>query len=184
MSGLRVAVAGERGSYAEEAAIALLGEAAVLLSCASFADGLAAVRTGDVDRAVIPVENSITGAVLPATELVERSGLSRVAEVTLAIHHHLVGCPGATLTGIRAVESHPVALAQCGRFLAAHPQIRPVPSADTGTCIRRVVESGDVTRAAIGSLRAAALYGGTVLHAGVQDHPDNWTRFVLLASRS
>jgi prephenate dehydratase len=181
VSGPRVAIAGERGSYAEEAALALLGESIVLVPHRSFAEALAAVKAGEADHAVIPVENSIVGPVLPAADLVDRSGLSVVDEIALGIRHHLVACPGATLEGLRSVESHPVALAQCARFLAAHPQIRAAPSDDTGTCVKRVVESGDVTRAAIGSVRAAHLYGGLVLNGCFEDESGNQTRFVLLS---
>ncbi|MDB4951851.1 MAG: prephenate dehydratase [Gemmatimonadetes bacterium] len=181
MSPPRVSIAGERGSYAEDAAIRLLGDAIVLVSRASFAEALAAVQAGAADHAVIPVENSIVGAVRAAADLVGASGLAVMDEVTIAIRHHLIVCPGATLDSLRSVESHPVALAQCGRFLAAHPTLRRIPGGDTGGCVRRVVNSGDPSRSAIGSLRAAHVHGGVVLCGRLEDSADNRTRFVLLA---
>jgi prephenate dehydratase len=183
VTAVRAAIAGARGSYAEEAAISLLGGDVVLVCRPAFADAVAAVEAGAAERAVIPVENAIVGAVHAGVDAVEASGLHVVGEVTLSIRHYLVACPGATLDEIRTVESHPVALAQCRRFLAAHPQIEAIAADDTASCIRRVVEGGDVTRSAIGSSRAVELYGGTVLNVDVQDRPDNWTRFVLVTGR-
>jgi prephenate dehydratase len=103
------------------------------------------------------------------------------AEVVIPIAHSLIGCAGARLEDVRVVESHPVALAQCQRFFAAHPQMEYRAANDTAASVRRVVERGDKSIAAIASCRAAKLHGGEILQRNLQDHAENYTRFVLLS---
>jgi chorismate mutase / prephenate dehydratase len=86
------------------------------------------------------------------------------------------------LDQIKTIKSHPVALAQCVRFLAAHAHLRPLATEDTAGSVAQVIESGDVTRAAIASRRAAEIYGGVILQEHLEDHRENYTRFVLLTS--
>ena len=89
-----------------------------------------------------------------------------------------------TLETIQTVESHPVALAQCERFFAAHPKLKGLAADDTAGSVRRAVESGDITRAAIGGKRAAEIYGGKILREHIEDHTENYTRFALLSQKS
>src|SRR5207344_2317387 len=105
-----------------------------------------------------------------------------LAEIILPVTHFLVACPEATIETIQTVESHPAALGQCERFFAGHPYIRRVAGDDTAGSIRRAIESGDPTRAAIGGRRAARLYGGIILREHIEDHSENFTRFALLAA--
>ncbi|MCA1816683.1 MAG: prephenate dehydratase [Acidobacteria bacterium] len=177
----RVAFQGERGAFSEEAAVALLGERVRLVPRPTFESLFASVGDGAADLALAPVENSLAGTVHQTYDLLVASRLAITAEVIHPISHHLVGCPGATLESIREVESHPVALAQCERFFAANPHLRRVASDDTAASVRRVVERGDPTRAAIAGARAARLYGGTTLRERLEDHRENYTRFLLLA---
>jgi len=177
----RVAFQGERGAFSEEAAVTLLGERARLVPRPTFESLFAAVAEGAADLALAPVENSLAGTVHQTYDLLLESRLTITAEVIHPISHNLVGCPGATIESVRAVESHPVALAQCERFFAANPHVRRVPSDDTAASVRRVVERGDPTRAAIAGARAARLYGGITLRARLEDHRENYTRFLLLA---
>src|SRR5690606_35930342 len=102
----------------------------------------------------------------------------------LPVSHFLIGPSGATLETIETVESHPAALGQCERFLAAHPDIKAHSSDDTAGSVKRAVESGDLRRAAIGSRRAAAIYEGEIIRSHIEDHDQNFTRFVLLAAES
>lgn len=178
----RVAFQGERGAYGEEAVAALMGRGARAVPCPTFESLFASVGEGRADYALVPLENSLAGEVGPALDLLAQSELSIMREVVIRISHCLVGCRGATLAGLRAAESHPVALAQCTRFFAAHKGIRPVASDDTAASVRRVVERGDATRAAVASLGAARLYGGVVLAERLEDDAENYTRFVLLAA--
>ena len=179
--GPRVAFQGERGAFSEEAAFALLGECVRPVPRPTFESLFGAVREGVADFVLAPVENSLAGTVHQTYDLLVESRLTITAEVIRPITHNLIGCAGTTFESIRTIESHPVALAQCLRFFAANPQVRRVASDDTAASVRRVVESADPTRAAIASARAARLYGGTILRERLEDHSENYTRFLLLS---
>jgi prephenate dehydratase len=106
-----------------------------------------------------------------------------VGEVLLPVHLCVVALPSATLETLRSVESHPMALKQCRRFLATHPRLVARPASDTAGAARAVARSGDRTRAAIASRHAASLNGLSILVDGAQDHARNTTRFVVLGRR-
>jgi prephenate dehydratase len=107
--------------------------------------------------------------------------LTATEEVTIRVEQQLIGCPGAVFDEIEAVESHPVALAQCRSFFAEHPQILMIESDDTAGSVAQIIAGGDSRRAAIASRRAAEIYGGVILRENVEDDPENYTRFVLLS---
>ncbi|HUJ39375.1 MAG TPA: prephenate dehydratase [Candidatus Acidoferrales bacterium] len=185
MSGetVRVAFQGEPGAFSEEAAERLLGDQVVTLPRGTFESAFAAVEEGEADALVVPIENSLAGSVLRVYDLLLESGLTIAAEAVLPIELHLIGCAGATLEGIRSVESHPMALAQCERLFAKNRGWARVVAEDTAGSVRGVVESRDTARAAIAGPHAAAHYGGTILMHGVQDDAGNFTRFLLLTER-
>jgi len=178
--GTRVAFQGEPGAFSEEAAVQLLGEAITTVPRATFDATFHAIAEHAADALLVPVENSLAGSVLRVFDLLLESDLTIAAETILPIEHHLIGRPGATLAGIRSVASHPMALAQCERFFAAHPELKRVPAEDTAGSVREMFERQDNTRAAIAGRRAAAHYGGVILASDGQDHAENFTRFVLL----
>ncbi|MGH9942452.1 MAG: prephenate dehydratase [Pyrinomonadaceae bacterium] len=178
---LRCAFQGERGAFSEEAAVRLLGEEIELVPCATFEKLFATVGEGAAELALAPVENTLAGSVHRVYELLAESRLRIAAEVVIPIAHHLVGCPGAKPEQLQSVESHPVALAQCERFFAARPHLARLATDDTAASVRRVVSAGDPARAAIGSRRAAEMYGGAIFAEHLEDHAENYTRFVLLA---
>jgi prephenate dehydratase len=178
----RVAFQGERGAFSEEAAVKLLGEDIQLVPRPTFESLFVAIDEGAVDYVLAPVENSLAGSVHRSYDLLLESSLHISAEVIIPIRHHLIGCAGAAFDEIRSVESHPVALAQCERFFAAHPQLQRIATEDTAGSVAKVVERRDPTRAAIASIRAANIYGGTMLRKNLEDHAENYTRFVLLTS--
>jgi prephenate dehydratase len=178
----RVAFQGERGAFSEEAAVKLLGEEIQLVPRPTFESLFVAIDEAAADYVLAPVENSLAGSVHRSYDLLLESSLHIAAEVIIPIRHHLIGCAGASFDGIESVESHPVALAQCERFFAAHPQLQRIATEDTAGSVAKVVERGDPTRAAIAGLRAANIYGGTVLRGNLEDHAENYTRFVLLTS--
>ncbi|MFL6208597.1 MAG: prephenate dehydratase [Pyrinomonadaceae bacterium] len=177
----RVAFQGERGAFSEEAAVRLLGAQLELVPCPTFESLFAAVAEARADCALAPIENSLAGSVHKVYELLLTSALHISGEVIIPIQHYLIGCPGAVLAEITTVASHPVALAQCERFFAAHPAIRRVGAEDTAGSVAQIVRQDDRTRAAIAGRRAADIYGGTILRAHLEDHSENYTRFVLLA---
>lgn len=180
----RVAFLGERGTFSEEAVIRLFGENCELVPRPTFEKLFAAIENGKADYILTPLENTLVGSVHRCFDLLLESSLNIVAEVILPISHFLIGCPGANLDSIESVESHPVALAQCERFFAAHPHLKRIAADDTAGSVRRVIESGDSTKAAIAGRRAAQIYNGAILQEHLEDFSENFTRFALLSSES
>jgi prephenate dehydratase len=177
---MRVAFQGEPGAFSEEAAVQLLGDGIATVPRPTFDSAFRAISDGVADALLAPVENTLAGSVVRVYDLLLESALTITAETILPIEHHLIGCPGATLGDVRSVASHPMALAQCERFFAAHPELKRVPAEDTAGSVREAIANGDKSRAAIAGRRAAAHYGGGILIAGIQDNAENFTRFVLL----
>ncbi len=177
----RVAFQGERGAFSEEAAIKLLGPQIELIPRPTFEAMFAAIVDGGADLVLAPVENSLAGSVYRCYDLMLESRLAIHAEVILPIRHNLIGPPGAKIEQVLAVQSHPVALAQCTRFFEEHPNIQRIVAEDTGGSVREVVRAGDRSRAAIASRRAAEIYGGDIVQSHLEDHPENYTRFLLLS---
>lgn len=177
----RVAFQGERGAFSEDAVLALWPNAEPV-PCRTVADVMRAASRGEVGCGVLPIDNTVVGAVVTTHDaLVGAPELHVIAEVILEIHQCLAANPGATLRTIEVVESHPVALGQCAAFLAGLPHVREQSASDTAGAARAVAESGDLRRAAIASLRAASRYGLIVLADHVEDRSDNQTRFVAVA---
>jgi prephenate dehydratase/chorismate mutase len=177
----RVAFQGERGAFSEEAGIKLLGRDIQCMPRPTFETLFTAVDEGIADCILAPIENSLAGSVHRCYDLLLDSQLQIAAEVILAIAHCLIGPTGTTFKQVMSVESHPVALAQCECFFAAHPRIQRIVSEDTAGSVREVVCRGDPTRAAIGPRHAAEIYGGCILREHLEDHSENYTRFLLLA---
>jgi prephenate dehydratase len=177
---LRVAYQGEPGAFSEEAAHALLGEPLRLLPQLEFAGVGDALRTGAADRGVIPVENSIHGSVTAAYDVLASGEFTVLAQVIRPIRLCVAARPGVSLADVRRVISHPVALAQCQRFLRGLEGADAVATHDTAGAAREVADAGDPSVAALSSRTAAERYGLQVLLEDVQDRPDNQTRFLLI----
>jgi len=177
--GGRCAYQGAPGAFSHEACTDLRpwDEA---VAYAGFAEAIAAVQSGEAGCALIPVENTTIGRIEPAAGLVETSGLRLVSEVWRPMRLALMACDGASLRSVRTAESHPVALRQCLGSLKAMG-LEPVEAFDTAGAAQGVAEAQDPTRAAVAPVRAAEVYGLTVLRADIHDNPDNRTRFVLLS---
>ena len=178
---IRVAFQGERGAFSEEAALTLLGHEIELVPQRTFAALYRSIDNGDADYVLAPVSNTIAGPVQASVELLQQSSLATVNEVRLQIEQHLIGCRGATLSGIESVQSHPVALAQCKRFFAEHPRLKPITADDTAGSVAEIMQRGDPTRAPIAGRRAAEIYGASIIRESIQDQPENFTHFVLLS---
>lgn len=177
----RVAFQGERGAFSEEAAVQLLGESITLVPRGSFESTFKAVEAGAADYILAPIENSLAGSVHRSFDLLVESRLTIVAEVIIPIVHHLIGLPGTSFEQIAAVQSHPVALAQCERFFSDHPRLKRIAAEDTGGSVREVIAARDPVRAAIAGRRAAGIYGGAILREHLEDDRENYTRFLLLS---
>ena len=177
---ITVAFQGERGAFSDEAARKLLGAAVESVPFRSFEDVFAAVMDGRVRCALLPIENSLAGSVVRNYELLAEEHLSIRGEVYLRISHHLVACPGVRLEDITHVYSHPVALAQCQRFIAEH-KLEAVAAYDTAGAVKDLMSSGSRDAGAIAGKWAAELYGGEIVASEIEDHHENYTRFLLLS---
>lgn len=173
---------GPRGTFSEEAAILFAGPDAEFVDFTSFPALVSAVETGLAAAAVLPIENSIEGAVSTTLDLlIHETNLKIAAEVVVQVRHFLVTMPGTELSAIKQVTSHPQALGQCRRFLErCLPGVEQVASLSTAGAVAEVAGAGDPSRAAIGPLRAYELYGGAILAHDIQDNRANVTRFVVL----
>jgi prephenate dehydratase len=178
----RIAFQGERGAFSEEAAVHLLGDKIETVPRPTFEALFSAIADGLADYVLAPIENTLAGSVHKSYDLLLESNLHVIRETISSIVHNLIAMPGAAFEQIASVESHPVALAQCESFFRAHPLIRRVASLDTAGSVRDVMQAGDPSRAAIAGKRAAEIYGGKILREHVEDHRENWTRFLLLSA--
>jgi prephenate dehydratase len=177
---VRVGFLGPEGTFTHEAAQAVEGDR---VPFATVHDVVEAVDNGTVERGVVPIENSVEGAVNATLDALAMDfpGVTIVGESVLAVHQALIARESVELSAITAVASHPQGLAQCARFLRTElPQARLVAATSTAEAVRSAVASGE-TIAAIAPARAAQLHGGAVLRERVEDDPDNATRFVVLA---
>jgi prephenate dehydratase len=176
-----VAFQGERGSFSEEAAYKLLGRGICVLPCETFAGIFESVTHGRANYCLAPIENTLAGSVYENFDLLLANNLHIVGEVSLRIVHNLIALPGTRFKDVRQVYSHPVALAQCGRFFAKNPKIERVISYDTAGAVKLLVERRPPGAAAIASRIAAEVYHARILATHLEDHRENYTRFLLLS---
>jgi len=179
---MATAFLGPRGSFSEEAALQR-AETDQLVAFSSFPALVSAVETGLADEAVLPIENSIEGAVSTTLDLLIHETALRISgELALPVRHFLVTRPGIPLENVRVVTSHPQALGQCRRFLErCLPGVEQEAALSTSGAVKDVTEGDDEHRAGIGTARAAELYGGAILAHDIQDVHTNVTRFIVLA---
>jgi prephenate dehydratase len=175
-----VAYQGHEGAFSDVAARELV-PGATTRGYPSFDAVAQAVDAGETEFGVLPVENAIAGPVPRNYELLwERPELRIRGETTLAVEMCLVGAPGTLIDGIREIRSHPVALEQVHRYAQARGWSRS-NTTDTAGAVREIVALADPTIAAVGPALAAEIYGGTILARAIQDEPENYTRFFLVA---
>ena len=179
---MKVAIQGELGSNSHMATLAMLSNCKILeiVACTVSAQVLAKVVSGEVDGAVLPIENSLHGSVAEHYDLLLELPVQIERESLLRIRHNVIAIPGVKLEAVRKVMSHPVALSQCRRWLAGHPEFEVVPFYDTAGSVKHLMAAGLRDVAGIAPELAAVEYGGEVLVAGVEDHAENYTRFHLV----
>jgi len=151
-----------------------------IIPCTVSAQVLAKVVEGQVEAAVLPIENSLHGSVAEHYDLLLELPVRIDGESLLRIRHNVIAMPGVKLEDVRRVMSHPVALSQCRRFLAWHLELEVVPFYDTAGSVKHLMTAGLRDVAGIAPELAAKVYGAEVLMAGVEDHAENYTRFHLL----
>jgi prephenate dehydratase/chorismate mutase/prephenate dehydratase len=170
---------GERGAYGESAARAYC-PSAVPISCAEFADVFSGVEKGQLDLGVVPVENSLEGAVTQVNDLLVETSLSIAGEVNIPVHHCLLALPETDYREIKVVYSHPQALAQCRGFISRN-RLEPRPYYDTAGAALMLSSGRPKAAAVIASSLCARLYGLEVLKENIEDHESNSTRFLVLS---
>lgn len=180
LSGARVAFAGEAGAFADVAAQKIAPDAA-RIPYPDFESAYRAVEAGEAESACLPVENSYEGDVGAVMDLAYTGSLSVSGVYDLAVEQHLLARPGAALSEITHVYSHPQALAQCAPFLKAHGFI-PVPAPSTSAAAKAVAESGDPKIAALAGKQAAETYGLSILASAVNAAANNTTRFAVFTA--
>ena len=157
-----------------------MGDDARIIPFSLSAEAFAALARAEVDAAVIPIENSLAGSVTEHFDLMLTHDVTVVREAQLRIRHNLIAISGASLNQIDRVFSHPVALAQCRRFLSEHPKMESFAFYDTAGSVKQLVELRDRHAAAIASAEAASYYGAQILVSDIEDNPENYTRFFYL----
>jgi prephenate dehydratase len=172
---------GERGAFSEDAARNLVGPAVQTIACRTFEEMFEAVSSGKADCAVAPIENSLAGSVHKNYDLLQEHDLTIVGETKVKIVHNLIALPGVALAEVRRVFSHPVALAQCERFIRSNPHIQFEEAYDTAGSVKMIVENRRRDEGAIAGASAAGVYGAQILVEAIEDNPKNFTRFLLLA---
>ncbi len=174
-----IAFQGELGAYSHQACVESYPEFNPL-PCKSFEDAIAAVRSGEAELAMLPVENSTFGRVADIHHLLPESGLHIIREAFVRVHINLMALPGVELSEIDHAMSHSMLLGQCRGFLAKHG-IKRVTGADTAGSARHVAELGQRNMAALASELAAEIYGLDVLARHIEDEGNNTTRFLVMS---
>jgi len=175
-----VAIQGITGSFHHIAAIKMFSDAVEVLPCLSFDDTVQSLLDGKTEAAIMALENSIAGSILPNYALIDTNDLLITAECYIDVQHHLLAYPDQGIEDIKEVHSHPMALLQCKEFLKQYPAIKLVEAKDTAHVAEWIHQQQIKGIAAIASLEAASYFGLTVLAESIQTISHNETRFVLV----
>jgi len=179
----KIAIQGIKGSFHHAVAMTCFHESIALEECLSFDALVDAVLRGQVSQAVMALENSIAGSIIPNYALIDQNDLSIVGEYNLTIHHNLMAIAGQSIEEIHEVHSHPMALLQCKEFFRDYPHIKLIESADTADAARMIVNDQKKGIAAIAPKAAASIYGLNILAESIQTIKNNITRFVIVQKR-
>ena len=175
----RIAFQGEPGAYSHQACHETYPELEAL-PCRTFEDAIAAVRSGEAELAMLPVENSTFGRVADIHHLLPESGLHIINEAFVRVHINLLALPGTKLAQVKSAMSHTMLLGQCREYLSQQG-IRRITGADTAGSAHHVAEAGDPTMAALASELAGEIYGLNVLARHIEDEGNNTTRFLVMS---
>ena len=177
-----VAFQGEIGAYSEEAAFRFFGFSIQTKPCESLDEVFKSVEQGEVKYGIVPIENSLEGSISRVYDLLLDSTLRVCGELELRIVHCLIGAQEARLDLIKKVYSHPQALGQCQAFLK-HLDCELIPTYDTAGSVKMIKEKGIMDGGAIASTRAAEIYEMKIIAKEIEDNPNNFTRFFILAKQ-
>ena len=180
----KIAIQGIKGSFHHAVAMDYFSPAVALEECLSFDAVVDALLRGKVKQAVMALENSIAGSIIPNYALIDQNDLTIVGEYNLNIHHNLMAIEGQSIADITEVHSHPMALLQCKSFFKNYPHIKLIEAADTADVARKISEDNLMGLAAIAPKEAASIYGLTILAASIQTIKNNVTRFVVMQKKN
>jgi prephenate dehydratase len=175
----RIGFQGDHGAYSEMGARLLLGQEADPIPCHGFEEVFEGVKTAQLDLGIVPIENSLAGSIYANYDLLLHYDLHIIGETQVRVEHCLIANAGVELADVKLVQSHPQALLQCAHTLNKLG-VQTKAAYDTAGSVRALRDSGARDEAAIASRLAAEIYGMNILQAGVEDDPENYTRFLLL----
>ncbi|ADV49475.1 prephenate dehydratase [Cellulophaga sp. E16_2] len=177
---LKIAIQGVKGSNHHQVAKDYFGENIELVECMSFDELVCQTLSGRADQAVMAIENSIAGSIIPNYALIHHNNLHVIGEHFLNIHHNLMVLPGQKIEDIKEVHSHPMALLQCKDFLKSYAHIKLVEAVDTAETAQQIQEKQLMNIAAIAPKAAAELYGLEIIANEIQTISNNSTRFLII----
>jgi prephenate dehydratase len=177
---LKIAYQGEPGANSHIACLEAYPDCEPL-SCRTFEDAFQAVKDGEANLAMIPIDNSVAGRVADIHHLLPASQLHIIGEHFLRVHHQLLVLPGVSIDSLQSIHSHVHALGQC-RKVIRELGIKAVVAVDTAGAARELMEIKDKSRAVIATKLAAEIYGLEVARANIEDETHNTTRFVVLSA--
>jgi prephenate dehydratase len=176
----KIAIQGIKGSFHHQVAQEYYDQNVVVDECLSFEELVASLLSGKSDQAIMAIENSIAGPIIPNYALIDKNNLHIIGEHYLDIHQNLMALKGQKIEDIQEVHSHPMALLQCMEFLKKYPKIKLVEDKDTAETARRIHENQLKGIAAIASKTASVMYDLEILAPEIQTINNNMTRFVII----
>lgn len=171
---------GVEGSFSEEALIKYFKSYSKLQNYEEFSDVFKALENNEVKYAILPIENSYTGAITAVYDLLVKYNFYIIGEECIKIDQHLMSVEGASLDTIKEVYSHPQGFEQSKGFLSKYPDLRIIPYHNTAISAKHIADLQDKTKAAIGSKRAADIYGLNIVKESINDKKDNHTKFIII----
>lgn len=177
-----IAYAGERGAFAELAAMEYFGKNCQNTAVSDFATVFESVANGSSDFGVIPIENSLAGSIHQNYDLLLESDAEIVGEILLKVGHHLIANTNVKHEDLRSVFSHPQALAQCKNYLRKHKKLQVVPFSNTAAAVKKIKDEKIEDAAAIASMQAAIDFNMNILDSNIEDHNSNVTRFLIISA--
>ena len=179
-----IAIQGVEGSYHHIVANKYFGQNIDLVKCDRFEDIFKVLDNGQANYAIMAIENTVAGTILPNYALLRESKYRIIGEAYLPIQHQFMALNGQTINDITEVHSHPMALLQCRNFFKQHPHLKLVESPDTAISALRLKEQPRKGVAVVASVLAAELYDLTILQSSIEDNKRNFTRFLVLEEKS
>ena len=181
MRSFKVAIFGTAASYHDLAAQKFYGQEVETIECFTFRQCCDMLKNNHADYAVMAIENSLAGSILSNYNLINEYQLRIIGEQYLKIELHLLALKGVEMSSIEYIHSHPIALAQCSRFLVKYPHIKIVEQGDTASCVKNIHDKKLKNVAAVANSLSSTLYNVPILEANIQNNEQNYTRFIILS---